>query len=200
MAELGAVVLAAGLSSRMGTRNKLLLPFHGEAILRRVVRACLTVCDLPVRVVTGHEADRIAALLADLPVVLVHNPDYRAGQMTSLVAGLRALPKGCDALIALGDQPLLDAAALRLLIEAHSDATRITIPRRGEARGNPILVPAALIPELLADETNPGCRKFTRDNPGKLRWFDTDQPAFFADVDTAGDLLELTRHDAGAAT
>src|SRR5690554_4236235 len=93
MAELGAVVLAAGLSSRMGTRNKLLLPFHGEAILRRVVRACLAVCDLPVRVVTGHEADRIAALLADLPVVLVHNPDYRAGQMTSLVAGLRALPK-----------------------------------------------------------------------------------------------------------
>ena len=80
MTTVSAVVLAAGLSSRMGGPHKLLLDVGGEPMLRRVVRSVLAVDPAEVIVVTGYRAEDIKAALDGLPVRFVHNPAFAEGQ------------------------------------------------------------------------------------------------------------------------
>lgn len=89
---VAAIVLAAGRSSRMAPRNKLVEWIDGEAMVRRVAKLALGCGAAPVIVVTGHEAARVEDALRGLDVQLVHNPSYSDGLSTSLRAGLAALP------------------------------------------------------------------------------------------------------------
>ncbi|WP_339764498.1 nucleotidyltransferase family protein [uncultured Hoeflea sp.] len=190
MYDTAAIVLAAGLSRRMGDVNKLLIEINGTPMIRATVSACAALCDAPVTVVTGHQADDIEQALAGLNARFVHNPDFATGQAGSVVAGLNAVPEARTTLVVLGDQPLLDRSALERLLELHraGDQTRITIPVNGAERGNPLVIPLVLKPALLADKTNPGCRKFTRDNPDKVHRLETQDPGYFTDLDTLEDL------------
>lgn len=190
MYDTAAIVLAAGLSRRMGDVNKLLIEINGVPMIRATVSACVAVCDAPVTVVTGHQAPDIEQALDGLPVRFAYNPDFASGQASSVVAGLQAVPEAKTTLVVLGDQPLLDRTALERLLEMHrdDDQTRITIPVNGAKRGNPLVIPLALKAALMADKTNPGCRKFTRDNPDKVHRVETQDPAFFTDLDTLEDL------------
>lgn len=194
MYDTAAIVLAAGLSRRMGSVNKLLIEINGTAMIRATVSACLAVCDAPVTVVTGHQARDIKQALDGLGVSFIHNPDFASGQQGSVVAGLKAAPEAGTTLVVLGDQPLLDGAALERLLKTHraSDQTRITIPvNDGSVRGNPLVIPLALKRSLMADKANPGCRKFTRDNPDKVNPVALQDPAYFTDLDTLEDLQSL---------
>lgn len=89
--RVAAVVLAAGMATRMG-RVKQVLPINGEPMVRRAVRTCLVAGLAPVWVITGHAAAEVEAALTGMPntVRCVFNPDYAAGQATSLKAGVRA--------------------------------------------------------------------------------------------------------------
>jgi molybdenum cofactor cytidylyltransferase len=194
MAEVSAIVLAAGLSRRMGAENKLLLEIGGQTLIRYVVTACGVATGSPPIVVLGHQAPAVAAALADTPARLAVNPDYALGQMTSVICGLRMAPATGHVLIALGDQPRITAAVLRPLIAAHlaQGGGRITVPMRGTGpeaeRGNPILIPAALRDRILEGGANLGCRHLTRKHPELVHAYDTGCDAFFVDMDTPEDL------------
>lgn len=86
-----AVVLAAGLSRRMGASNKLLLPVAGQAMVRHVVQAALASRCGKVLVVIGHEAGNVRQALSGLPVEFVLNKDYREGIGSSVRAGASAV-------------------------------------------------------------------------------------------------------------
>ncbi len=186
MGDVCAILLAAGLSRRMGARNKLLLPIGGMPMIRHVVNAYRAAIDGPVVVVTGHEADEIKTALDGSDAQLVFNPDFAHGQPTSVACGLHHATHSHDILIGLGDQPLLTSDDLRALLAAHmqADPTRISIPMLDTQRGNPILVPAALRARLLADPRSPGCKKFTRENPDQVQFHALPAPGFYADIDT----------------
>ena len=190
MSDTAAIVLAAGLSRRMGELNKLLLHVGEYILLAHVVSACAAATDHPVTVVTGHQAQAVIDALAPAAVNVVHNSQFEEGQMASVDAGLRGAPESETYLIALGDQPLLTADDLRELLDAHyahSDG-RITVPMVGAIRGNPIVVPAAQRALILADPVNLGCRKLTRTSPERVHQFRTANHSFIADVDTPEDL------------
>ena len=87
-----AVILAAGLSSRMAPQNKLLLDFGGEALVHRLAREALASLAKQVIVVVGHDRWNVRKALADLAVTIVENPDYTESQMTSVRAGGTAWP------------------------------------------------------------------------------------------------------------
>src|SRR5258705_1275348 len=89
--RIAAMVLAAGLSSRMGS-NKLLQEWRGKPLLRWTVEASLASPAEALIVVTGHEAAKIAAALSGLDITYVHNAQFREGLSTSLKAGLAAVP------------------------------------------------------------------------------------------------------------
>lgn len=186
MDNVGAIILAAGLSRRMLDRNKLLLPIDGVPMIRHMAQTYLDAVSAEVCVVTGYEAPRIEAALAGLPVRLIHNDDFEKGQPFSVRTGLLDAPQADHFLVGLGDQPLLTAEDLRILIAAHlgADTSKISIPFHGETRGNPIVIPARLRLQLLADEANPGCGKFTRSNPNLAQKIPLSRSGFFKDIDT----------------
>src|SRR5512141_2033997 len=103
--RVAAIVLAAGASSRMG-RPKQLLDWNGRPLVRAAAEIALAARLEPLLVVVGGAQAAVANALAGLPLQMIINPDYAAGQSTSLRAGVAALGQDVDAVVVLlGDQP-----------------------------------------------------------------------------------------------
>ncbi|MBA3853095.1 MAG: nucleotidyltransferase family protein [Gemmatimonas sp.] len=149
--RIGAVVLAAGASTRMG-RNKLLLPIEGEPMVHRTVRRVLNAgCD-PLVIVTGHEGARVRDVLSPLDVRFAESPDPTGPTSASLHAGLRALPDDVDAaLVMLADMVHVTTPMLRALVEGIiAGAEPLGVSRYGDVLAPPLVFRRALWPELLA--------------------------------------------------
>ena len=125
-------------------------------------------------VVTGHQAERVAAALAGLDVRRAHNPRLSAGLASSLKAGMRALPADADrGADLLGDMPGVTAADLDRLIAAFAKSGGAAIVRatHGGKRGNPVILPRALFHEMLEARgryRRPPHRRIAR-QPGRRR-------------------------------
>jgi molybdenum cofactor cytidylyltransferase len=160
--SFGAVVPAAGRSSRMGGPNKLLAEIGGRPLVRIVVEQALASRARPVVVVTGHQRERVEAALAGLPVVTcVHNPHYADGLGTSLKTAIAALPADVDgAIICLGDMPQVDAALIDRLIGAidPDKGALVAVPTIDGKRGNPVVWSRRFFPDLMAVEGDVGAR------------------------------------------
>lgn len=194
--RFSAVVLAAGSSTRMQGRHKLLLPLGDEPVIRRTVREVLAAGPVETVVVTGSHAAEVAAALAGLPVKLAFNPRHEEGQMTSVAAGVAALTVPGDAtMICLGDMPLLGAADYRELAAAHAARPlgSITVPRRHGMRGNPVVFSRG-----IARGLNLGCRKLIDDHPEEVYAYEPAHERFFADLDTPDDYARLREVPAAA--
>lgn len=158
-ADIAGVLLAAGMSTRMG-RNKLLLDLGGRTVLDRALSVALAAGLEPLLVVVGHEADRVQAALTGTRARPVVNPDYERGLNTSLRTGIAAVPEGvAGAVVMLADMPLVDAAMIETLAARWraSDAP-LAISRYGDVVAPPILYGAALFAELRALDGE-GCGK-----------------------------------------
>jgi molybdenum cofactor cytidylyltransferase len=185
MIDVAAIILAAGLSRRMGSENKLLLPVGGEPMIRHVVAQYRAAIDGPITVVTGHDASLVESALADIEIDCVFNPNYAQGQQTSVAFGLQHCAPADAVLIGLGDQPLLRSADIIALLDAHRGVNdKITIPVKDDKRGNPIVVPRTLRPHLTADPSRPGCMRFTRENPDLVHRQPLIAKGFYTDIDT----------------
>jgi molybdenum cofactor cytidylyltransferase len=159
--QIAALVLAAGQSRRMGPDNKLLAEVDGKPMVVRAVEAVLASQAEPVIVVTGHQRDRVAAALAGLELLSVHNPDYAQGLSTSLHRGLAALPAGTDGVVvALGDMPRVEAAAIDRLIAAFDplEGRAICVPTWDGKRGNPVLFARRFLAEMQEIAGDVGAR------------------------------------------
>ena len=184
--RVAAVVLAAGLSTRMAGRNKLLMDVKGRTMIARVVAAVLASRARPAIVVTGHEAERVRTALAAESVAFVHNPDYRQGMSASLRAGLGAVPADSDgAMICLADMPDVTAAAIDRLIAAFDPAERraICVPTHNGQRGNPVLWARRFIPEMQALTGDTGARALITKHAGFVFEVAMDDAGVLFDVD-----------------
>jgi molybdenum cofactor cytidylyltransferase len=192
--RIACIVLAAGRSSRMGPRNKLLEELEGRPIVRRVVEAALASRCRPVVAVTGHQAEAVEAALAGLAVTIVHNPDFAAGMSTSLKAGLAALPERLDgAIVALGDMPMIAPAHLDRMIAAFEpkEGRSIIVPVYQGRRGNPVLWSAELFPAMAEVSGDAGARQVIADNADSVVELDLNSSAVLVDVDTPAALAAV---------
>lgn len=152
---VGAIVLAAGLSRRMGAA-KLALPVDGVPMLARTL-ATVEAAGLPLLVVTGGHADAIRAIAADRPTV--HAQHHAEGLAESLKAGLAAAPTDWDAaLVVLGDMPFLSADTLRRLADALAGGAPAVVPVDEGRRGNPAGFARTTWPRLMALTGDQGAR------------------------------------------
>jgi molybdenum cofactor cytidylyltransferase len=187
-APIGTVVVAAGLSTRMG-RFKLTLPWDGTTVIGRVVQSLMQAGLEDIVVVTGHRADDVTQALAGLAARTVFNPDYETGEMLSSVrVGLQALHTQAQAaLICLGDQPQMEVATVRALLAAGSEDgwRRVTVPSYRRQAGHPILLPRGVWSDVLA--TTGTLRDIIRAQGERIRYVDVDTPTVLADLDTPRD-------------
>jgi molybdenum cofactor cytidylyltransferase len=159
--RIAAVVLAAGLSSRMGS-NKLLAEWRGKSLLRWTVESALASEARPVIVVTGHQPQEIEAALKGLDVRIVHNLHYASGLSASLKAGIRAVPANSDgAIVLLGDMPEIPSSLLDRMIAAFSppDGRSICVAVHETRRGNPVLWSRRFFPEIESLNGDIGARE-----------------------------------------
>ena len=194
---MSAVVLAAGLSSRMGQAHKLLLDIGGEPMLRRVVRAVLGVRPAEVIAVTGHRAAEVMAVLDELPVRFAHNARFAEGQPGSVVIGVQALTTPCDAvMIVLGDQPLLTTAALGRLVDAFgalAAGKSILVPMNGGKPGNPVLFAASHVAQIADGSLKLGRGRLLEVYGDIAEGIDLGDDAFTQDCDTPANYAALRK-------
>jgi len=187
--KLGAVLLAAGGSSRMG-RPKQLLRIEDEALVTRMARLLVELEPGSVMIVTGSASQAVKDQLSGLPVQTVHNPHWQDGMAGSLATGVKNLPAKVDGvLIVLCDQWRVGLEDLRELARTWSvDISQIAAACWDEdgrqVIGPPAIFPRVLFEELTALEGDRGARLVIRKYRESVSFvamknarFDLDEPA-----------------------
>ena len=195
-AKVAGIILAAGASRRMGSVNKLLASIAGKPLVRHAVESFVATSLSPIIVVVGYESDKVAAALEGLPVQLVFNPDHATGQGSSVGVGVEALDNNVtDAMIGLGDMPLLASTLLDSLIHTHighdERACNITIPVFEGQRGNPVLWGKTFFPELITLAGDRGGRQLLNKHKAAQHLVACDHSSVLRDVDTIDALAAI---------
>jgi molybdenum cofactor cytidylyltransferase len=185
------VLLAAGEGSRFGGAKQL-ADIAGEPMVRRVARTLLET-DLPVIAVTGAYADDVEIVLDKLPLSLIRCEDWRLGMGNSLAAGVReaarSFSRATATLICLADQPMLDNALIRTMLERHAAAPeRILVTEHDGMQGPPVLFPHDCFAALMMLSGTRGARSLLEQHAERVEVMRADGGI---DVDTLDDLQRV---------
>lgn len=158
---IGAVVLAAGASTRMG-RPKAVATWRGETFVRRAVKAAGEGGCEPIVVVVGADAEQVRPALRKVRAEVVPNPDWRQGMGSSIARGVAALMPRTDlraVLVLTCDQPRIEASVVTRLREAFDGRPRRRVASAyAGVLGVPALFERSLFPELAGLRGDRGAR------------------------------------------
>jgi molybdenum cofactor cytidylyltransferase len=189
--DIYGLVLAAGLSSRMG-RTKQLLPFGHKTILQTVVDVLMKLSLTRIVVVLGHEAPKVRESLADRNVICCFNKDYVEGMFSSVLVGLDEIPSTADAvLISLGDQPHIEESVGRAVLDAYlADEAGIVIPSWNGKRGHPVAIDLRRYrTEIMSMDRTEGLKPFMRGHAGDTLELPVGDSGILRDLDTPDQYL-----------
>jgi molybdenum cofactor cytidylyltransferase len=187
---VAALLLAAGLSTRMG-RPKPLLPWGEEPLVVYQVRQLAQAGAAPIIVVTGHARAAVEAALRDTGAIPVFNAAYAAGRAGSVRVGARAVPDDTAVLVLGVDQPRPAAVARALIAAYRAGGAAITVPLHAGRRGHPVLFAPWLLPELQAvTEAEEGLRAVLRAHARAVHEHPMDDPRVLLDLNTPEDYRE----------
>ncbi|MDE0636099.1 MAG: nucleotidyltransferase family protein [Candidatus Poribacteria bacterium] len=202
MAEIpfiSGILLAAGLSTRMG-HPKQLLPFGKNTIVETVVDNMLEAKFCEVTVVVGHCADQIQGLLSDRPVKIVFNPNYREGMLTSAQTGIRSLnfANARDAFsLMLVDQPFITSELIDKVIDAYVQTDKgIALPSYNYKRGHPVIFHHQYADEILAlGKESGGVRSLFKSHSEDIHYVPVDTDDVLRDIDYREDYEHALREN-----
>ena len=188
---VSAIVLAAGLSSRMG-RVKQLLLLARKPVIRHCLDALLDSGIRDILVVIGPQHEEIVKRLQGLPVRIAVNETPNSEMADSLRIGLRALGLAqTGVLVCLSDHPLVSAMTIRALADAYRDSPdRIIIPVYGGRRGHPALFPIAMISDIFSGMT---LRDIVQNNSRSVLTINVDDEGVLLDLDTEEDYRAMQK-------
>jgi molybdenum cofactor cytidylyltransferase len=193
---IGAIVLAAGESRRMG-RQKVLLPYGDSTILGVILDAIAESTIAETAVVTGHQPERVREAVSSHPVRVAHNPDYAEGMLSSVRVGLRGLGENLSGiLLFLGDQPRVDATLIDAIIKNFSPGQgNIIVPTFQGRRGHPLLLDASYADSVLHDFDDVGLRGLLQRHPEKVQELAWNDEGVLIDLDTPEEYAAATGDD-----
>jgi molybdenum cofactor cytidylyltransferase len=185
----------------MGTQ-KALLPFASGTVISHITDQFIQSAVDEVFVVVGHDPEQIKHVLTGPPVTIVHNPDYEEGMLSSVRAGLRALPDHVEeTFIALGDQPAISSALINTMLDAFSQTGKgMMVPLHQDRRGHPLLLSPTYRAEILTHFDDQGLRGLLHTHPEDVAEVPVDTDGGLHDIDTPEDYqraVERLRHDNG---
>jgi CTP:molybdopterin cytidylyltransferase MocA len=190
MNNVAAVVLAAGMSQRMG-RLKPLLPFGHKPMLVRVVETLQGATGIhPVVVVSGNAAAQIESALCEYSVQFAHNENFvEGGMLSSVKTGVAALPPHIEAFyLVLGDQPAVRSSTLIALRQAWQQTRApVVVPMHGGRRGHPVLFDRCCVAEILVLPSDATLKIVVQAHAAQTLELDVDDEGVLHDVDTPAD-------------
>ena len=190
--KISGIILAAGLSTRIG-EPKQLLPFEGSTIIETVTDNLLESKLDEVVVVIGHEAERIRSHIQNKPVKIVFNPDYRNGMLTSAHCGVRSISDSAEAFaLMLVDQPFITSNLINLVVDAYAETDRgIALPSYDHRRGHPVIFDRRYAADILAlQPENGGVRSLFRKYAHDIHYVVVDTDRVIRDIDYREDYLD----------
>jgi molybdenum cofactor cytidylyltransferase len=194
--HIGAVVLAAGMSKRMG-QSKVLLPWSGrKTIIEHILDQLVLARIQHITVVTGHRSGDLRERVGHLATSVVYNPHYASGEMlSSLKAGLSAMPSHISAaLVVLGDQPRLQPRVVMQVLTAYAEgAGTIVAPSYQMRRGHPILIDRRYWPEILDLPDDGAPRDVIDRHKDSIAYVNVDTDSVLRDIDTPQDYQQERR-------
>ena len=185
MAEIWAIILAAGESKRMGS-PKMLLPFMGITIIENVIANVSGSKVDNIMVVLGADRDSIVKLIRTKAVNYCYNENYKDGMLSSVVCGFRNIPIDHSAVLVFqGDQPLITPKAINSVIEVYlSSGKGIVIPVYESKRGHPILIDRKYRNEIQKLNPAEGLRSLALKYSDDVLEVNTDIAGILRDFDT----------------
>jgi molybdenum cofactor cytidylyltransferase len=195
---VAAIILAAGRSTRMGARNKLLIcDGSGCTMIGRVVEAVLASQASEALLVTGHQADDVAQAARDASngsprLRIIRALDFAQGLSASLRAGIQALSHASATLVCLGDMPLVTPAMLDRLIAAYDPqaGNTIIVPVYQGRRGNPVLWDRRFFSAIVDLSGDQGARSLLVQHAEHVTELDCHDDAVLRDFDTPDALMQ----------
>lgn len=187
--NIGAAILAAGESSRLG-RPKQLIQFRGKSLIRGTANAASEAGCSPVTVVLGSDSKKIENELAGTRVAIVKSENWRAGIGTSVRAGVQNLLSQLSNLegivLLVCDQPFVDAGVIKGLIELQQKTNKsIVASAYAESLGVPAFFDHSCFQELLALSNDSGAKSIILRDRERVAEFSFPEGAI--DIDTASD-------------
>lgn len=192
-----AIVLAAGLSRRMGTQNKLLLTIGNQSLIEKVVDKVAGSRVQEVLVVLGHEAAKMRRTLRNKPIKMVKNPLYQLGMTTSIQAGIQAtLEETKGYMIVLGDLMKIESEDLNLLIhtfevQIEKNPQVIVLPVFEGNKGNPIIFSSYYRETILQHKEMNGCKGIVQAHSDQVVKIEMPDNHVVLDIDTPDDYQAL---------
>ena len=199
MSKIGAVILAAGMSKRMG-KPKLLLPVNGAPLIYYPISLALQQKLNPVVVIAGKYIKKIEKVIVGCDeVTYLFNPDYESGMASSLKLGIEAISDQVDAvMIFLGDQPLVPNEVVQTLIMEYElnkkKGIRIVRSRYQGELGHPILFDSSLLQHFNHIKGDEGGRSIISNHKEQLKIIDFSQYYWGMDVDTPEDYERVGKY------
>jgi len=195
--KIGAIVLAAGQSRRMGS-PKMTLPWGNTTVLGRVVMVLLEAGISNILVVTGGHLCAVLRALKEYPVQTVHNSEFATTEMLeSLQCGLAEMQGTARAaLVVLGDQPQIEVDTVVKIVERyHAGNAALVVPSYQMRRGHPWLVGSPLWPELLQMARGRSLREFLTRHAASIDYIEVSNSSILQDLDTPADYQQATAKD-----
>jgi molybdenum cofactor cytidylyltransferase len=182
---IGGIILAAGLSTRMG-RDKALLPYRGSTFLGHLIHVLRQPRIGFLRIVVGENAAAVREQITFDPSQIVINPHPEQPQLVSLQLAIRSIPEQLvdGALVCLVDHPCVERETVRLLLDRFYQAgKRIVIPTFHGQRGHPVLFAVSLFGELLAAPLEQGARAVVHKFSADVLEVPTEDEGIVLDID-----------------
>jgi molybdenum cofactor cytidylyltransferase len=187
--NVGAIVLAAGASFRMGS-PKALLRMGEETFLQHVVGQLHRAGVDDVVIVLGADADEIRNSLPWFGGTIVVNQNWEEGQLTSVIAGLKALGQRLldGVLIWPVDRPLIASTLIAGLLKAFRESGKsIVVPVFEGKRGHPAIFSSIVFDEICVAPLNVGARHVLRNHPDDIHELTTSEEGVLLNIDTPED-------------
>jgi molybdenum cofactor cytidylyltransferase len=188
---ISAIVLAAGNSTRMGDKNKLLLPYGNSTVLATVISQLEQSLADEIIVVTNND-DHISKLYSNYkkPISFVKNENAEDGLTSSIQCGVKATnPQTRGFMICLGDMILLTKYDYNLLINKFLDKSKevILLPNRSGKRGNPVIFSYHFLDQIMHLRSPNGCKPLVLSFPSYIIEVPVNNNHYFFDIDTQKD-------------
>lgn len=149
-----AFILAAGLSSRMGKSNKLLLKYKKNTVIEETLLNVEKSKINKISIITGHQSEKVSVKIKSRNISFIHNKDYKNGILSSIKIAADNLQQESDGiLIVLGDMPKVKPKDINNLIDnfEKEKGKSICVPIFDNKKGNPVLFPCNIFKEIILD-------------------------------------------------